>query len=58
MLNIAEQITAIVTASNFPGWTAPLTFSFLRFEEFVSFVLTVVGTWVASSLLAGNYQVS
>ena len=34
------QITALIMMPSFPGWLAPLNFSLLRFEEFLSFLLT------------------
>lgn len=34
------QITALILMPSFPGWLAPLNFSLLRFEEFLSFLLT------------------
>lgn len=51
-----KQIAALIMMPTFPGWTAPLQFNPLRLEEFASFSLTLIGTWVASSLLLGNYQ--
>lgn len=52
-----KQIAALVMMPTFPGWTAPLHFNLLRLEEFASFSLTLIGTWVASSLLLGNYEI-
>ena len=49
------QITAIILHPDFPGWTAPLHFNYVRFEEFISFLLTVCCSWVVASLLVGNY---
>lgn len=51
-----KQLSAIVLSPTFPGWLAPLSFNPLRFIEFASFVLTLCGSWVAASLLVGNYR--
>ncbi len=41
---------------SFPGWLAPMHFNPIRFEEFLSFAITVCGTWVGASLLVGGYK--
>ncbi|PSC75087.1 secretion system [Micractinium conductrix] len=51
-----KQITAIILLPSFPGWLAPLQFSPTRLLEFVSFSVTLLGTWVASGLLTGGYR--
>lgn len=51
-----KQITAIILMPSFPGWLAPMHFSPIRFEEFLSFAITVCGTWVGASLLVGGYK--
>ena len=50
------QITAIILMPTFPGWLAPMHFNPIRFEEFLSFAVTVCGTWAGSSLLVGGYK--
>lgn len=50
------QITAIILMPSFPGWLAPMHFNPIRFEEFLSFAITVCGTWVGASLLVGGYK--
>lgn len=50
------QITAIILTPNFPGWLAPMHFNPIRFEEFLSFAITVCGTWVGASWLVGGYK--
>lgn len=50
------QITAIILTPNFPGWLAPMHFNPTRFEEFLSFAITVCGTWVGASWLVGGYK--
>lgn len=50
------QITAIILMPSFPGWLAPMHFNPVRFEEFLSFAITVCGTWVGASLLVGGYK--
>ncbi len=50
------QITAIILMPSFPGWLAPMHFNPTRFEEFLSFAITVCGTWVGASLLVGGYK--
>lgn len=52
----AMQITAIILNPSFPGWLAPMHFNPIRFEEFLSFAITVCGTWVGASLLVGGYK--
>lgn len=49
------QITALILSPAFPGWLAPLHFSPERFSEFLSFALTLCGTWVGAGLLVGGY---
>ncbi|KAK9816549.1 hypothetical protein WJX72_001810 [[Myrmecia] bisecta] len=51
-----KQITALILMPSFPGWLAPLQFNPTRFEEFLSFAITVCCTWGFSSLLVGNYH--
>lgn len=51
-----KQVAAIVLAPSFPGWLAPLTFDPTRFTELVGFIITVTGTWVACSMLNGDYE--
>jgi hypothetical protein len=51
-----KQITAIALSPTFPGWLAPLAFNPIRFVEFSSFALTVIGTWAASAALVGGYR--
>lgn len=51
-----KQIAAIVLSPNFPGWLAPLAFNPLRFAEFASFALTLLGSWVASAWISGGYR--
>jgi hypothetical protein len=50
-----KQIMAITMASSFAGWHAPLAFNPLRFWELLGFCGTVVGTWVGTSLVFGDY---
>lgn len=50
------QITAIILMPNFPGWLAPMHFNPTRFEEFLSFAITVCGTWVGAAWLVGGYK--
>lgn len=50
------QITAIILTPNFPGWLAPMHFNPTRFEEFLSFAITVCGTWVGAAWLVGGYK--
>ena len=50
------QITAIMLLPSFPGVLAPLAFNPLRFEEFLSFAATIIGTWVCTGLLTGSYR--
>lgn len=50
------QITAIILMPTFPGWLAPMHFNPTRFEEFLSFAITVCGTWVGASWLVGGYK--
>ncbi len=50
------QVTALILSPSFPGWTAPLRFSPVRFAELVSFAGTLCGAWVLASLLAGGYR--
>lgn len=51
-----SQITAIILMPSFPGWLAPMHFNPVRFEEFLSFAITVCGTWVGASWLVGGYK--
>ncbi|KAL3142272.1 hypothetical protein ABBQ38_002615 [Trebouxia sp. C0009 RCD-2024] len=51
-----KQITAIILTPSFPGWLAPMHFNPTRFEEFLSFAITVCGTWVGASWLVGGYK--
>lgn len=53
---IYKQLAAIVLSPSFPGWLSPLTFSPTRFTELVGFTITVAGTWVACSMLNGDYS--
>lgn len=50
------QITAIIFMPSFPGWLAPMHFNPVRFEEFLSFAITVCGTWVGAAWLVGGYK--
>jgi hypothetical protein len=51
-----KQIMAIVMSPSFEGWLAPIPFNPLRFEELLGFIITVAGTWVATSMVVGDYQ--
>lgn len=51
-----KQIAAVVTNPAFPGWLSPLKFNPLRFEEFASLTLTLIGTWVCCAFLTGGYR--
>ncbi|EFN55548.1 hypothetical protein CHLNCDRAFT_52364 [Chlorella variabilis] len=51
-----KQITALIFLPSFPGWLAPLAFNPVRFLEFFSFAVTLIGTWVASGMLTGGYR--
>ena len=53
---MCTQITAIILTPNFPGWLAPMHFNPTRFEEFLSFAITVCGTWVGAAWLVGGYK--
>lgn len=53
---IYKQLAAVVLSPYFPGWLAPLSFSPTRFTEFVGFLLSVAGTWVACAMLNGDYE--
>ena len=53
---LCTQITAIILTPNFPGWLAPMHFNPTRFEEFLSFAITVCGTWVGAAWLVGGYK--
>lgn len=53
---LRTQITAIILMPNFPGWLAPMHFNPTRFEEFLSFAITVCGTWVGAAWLVGGYK--
>lgn len=48
------QITALIFLPSFPGWLAPLAFNPVRFLEFFSFAVTLIGTWVASGKCGGE----
>jgi hypothetical protein len=51
-----KQIMAIAMMPSFAGWHAPLAFNPLRFWELLGFCGTVVGTWVGTSLIFGDYR--
>lgn len=51
-----KQVTALIFLPEFPGWLAPLQLNPVRFEEFLSFAITLCGTWVASGTLLGAYK--
>lgn len=53
-----KQITAIILHPRFPGWSAPLHFNYVRFEEFAAFAVTICGAWVLSCLLTDGYTLS
>ena len=53
-----KQIDAIVTAPDFPGWTAPLAFRYERWVEFSSFLMATIGTFCTVSYLTGSYAKS
>ena len=55
-MSMYAQITAIILTPSFPGWLAPMHFNPTRFEEFLSFAITVCGTWVGASWLVGGYK--
>eukprot|EP00890_Picochlorum_soloecismus_P004577 jgi/Picsp_1/511/NSC_00509-R1_protein len=50
-----KTIFALVLLPSFPGWMAPLHFNPIRFIEYFSFVLTVIGTWVSVGWLVDAY---
>jgi hypothetical protein len=50
-----KQIDAIVTAPDFPGWTAPLEFRYERWIEFSSFLIATIATFTTVSFLTGGY---
>ena len=49
-----KQIASIVTAPNFPGWLAPLSFNPTRWLEFASFATTLCAAWAAAAALTGG----
>ncbi|PNH04979.1 hypothetical protein TSOC_008795 [Tetrabaena socialis] len=51
-----KQIASIVLSPDFPGWLAPLSFSWTRFGEFCGLCATLTGTWIAAGLLVGAYK--
>jgi hypothetical protein len=53
---IYKQLMAIVLSPSFPGWLAPLHFDTTRCVELLGFTVTVAGTWVACSMLNGDYD--
>lgn len=52
---IYKQIVAIILSPSFAGWLAPLSFNVTRLEELAGFIITVTGTWVATSYVTGDY---
>ena len=52
-----KTIIALVLLPSFPGWMAPLHFNPIRFIEYFSFVLTVIGTWVSVGWLLEAYTI-
>lgn len=53
-----KQIDAIVTAPDFPGWTAPLEFRYERWVEFSSFLIATMATFCTATYLTGGYTKS
>ena len=51
-----KQIDAIVTARDFPGWTAPLEFRYERWIEFSAFLISTVATYCTVAFLTGGYS--
>ena len=50
------QITSLLFLPDFPGWTAPLHFNPVRFEELVIFVITICVCWVSACGIVGGYR--
>ena len=53
-----KQIDAIVTAPDFPGWTAPLEFRYERWVEFSSFLIATIATFCTVTYLTSGYAKS
>ena len=51
-----RQILHIVSSPDFPGWLAPLVFSPMHILDFLSYLLTITGSWIISGLLLGLYN--
>lgn len=56
--SLYKQIAAIVISPSFPGWLEPLDLDPVTFVEFLGFLTTLVGSWLAASLLTANISLS
>ena len=50
------QITSLLFLPDFPGWTAPLHFNPIRFEELAIFCITLCVCWVCACGVVGGYR--
>jgi hypothetical protein len=50
------QITSLLFLPDFPGWTAPLHFNPIRFEELAIFCITLCVCWVSACGVVGGYR--
>ena len=53
---MCEQITSLLFLPDFPGWTAPLHFNPIRFEELAIFCITLCVCWVSACGVVGGYR--
>ncbi|EIE20862.1 hypothetical protein COCSUDRAFT_6943, partial [Coccomyxa subellipsoidea C-169] len=51
-----KQITSLLFLPDFPGWTAPLHFNPVRFEELLIFIFTLCVSWVSACGILGGYK--
>lgn len=50
------QITSLLFLPDFPGWTAPLHFNPVRFEELLILIITLCVSWVSACGILGGYK--
>ena len=50
------QITSLLFLPDFPGWTAPLHFNPIRFEELAIFCITLCVCWIGACGVVGGYR--